>query len=133
MKRIFSVMSIVILGKMNARTLLVVRGVVSNTWIFNKNLPDNGDLVDYKGTFTRGFGVTAIQYPNETVGVEVGIGVNNISQRTQGDIEISPETVDYVVRNKSKLSRDSRAVQSIVGRSKPLRIRTPADDAKRTE
>jgi hypothetical protein len=68
--------------------------------MFNKNLSDNGDRVDYKGTFTRGFGVTAIQYLNETVGVEVGIGVNNISQRTQGEFEVQfgPETVssDYV-------------------------------------
>ncbi|NNK81020.1 MAG: hypothetical protein HKO93_05950, partial [Flavobacteriales bacterium] len=46
----------------SAQTLLGARGQMATTWMFNKNLSDNGDLVDYKGTFTTGYGVTAIQY-----------------------------------------------------------------------
>ncbi|NNC82653.1 MAG: outer membrane beta-barrel protein [Flavobacteriales bacterium] len=77
--------------------MIGARGQVSNTWMFNKNLSDNGDLVDYKGTFTGGGGISVIQYLNETVGVEVGLGVNTVAQRTQGEFEtFFGDDIDYV-------------------------------------
>jgi hypothetical protein len=103
MKLFFSILLTALLGSaVSAQTLVGARGQAASTWMFNKNLSDNGDLVDYKGTFTGGGGVSVIQYLNETVGVELGVGVNTIAQRTQGEFEFGGETEDYVFETSVK-------------------------------
>ncbi len=87
----------------NAQTMIGVRGQATNTWMFNKNIANNGDLMDFKGTFTSGFGITAIHCISETAGIEVGVGTNTIAQRTQGEREaMNDETYEYEAESSVK-------------------------------
>lgn len=86
-----------------AQTLIGVRGQAANTWMINKNLSDNGDFIDYKGTFSGGYGITAIHYIGESAGIEVGLGFNTIAQQTQGEYEGLGDTkYNYIAESSVK-------------------------------
>jgi hypothetical protein len=58
-----------------------VKGALNNTWLFNKNVSDAGDELDYKGSFGSQFGVMLIYNFNENAGISVEALAGKVNQK----------------------------------------------------
>lgn len=66
----------------NAQGLRVgVTGAYNSTWLFNKNVSDAGDELDYKSSFGGQIGVDALYNFKENAGVYIAIISNSVNQK----------------------------------------------------
>ena len=66
----------------NAQTIKAgIEGAFNSTWLFNKNVSDAGDQLDYKSTFAPQFGVSGVFTSEEGAGVYLGIMSGSVNQK----------------------------------------------------
>lgn len=83
MKKILLTLSAVILAfTTNAQYFRVgLNGGYNSTWLFNKNVSDAGDELDYKSSFGGQIGIDALWNFQESTGIYLGIISNSINQK----------------------------------------------------
>lgn len=62
------------------------KGFFNSTWLFNNNISDAGDNIDYASTFGASFGVTSILYFNQNVGVSLDVLYASNNQKLEGKL-----------------------------------------------
>ena len=63
-----------------------VKGAFNSTWLFNNNVSDKGDEIDYASTFSPSFGLSTILYFTENVGVSLDLLYATNAQKYTGKI-----------------------------------------------
>ena len=58
-----------------------VKGAYNSTWLFNKNISDAGDELDYKSTFGAQFGVGALYNFTENAGIGIDLLFGSVNQK----------------------------------------------------
>jgi opacity protein-like surface antigen len=58
-----------------------IAGAFNSTWLFNKDVSDAGEALDYKSTFGPSVGVEALYNFKENIGVSIGILYSAINQK----------------------------------------------------
>jgi Outer membrane protein beta-barrel domain len=83
MKRIFLVLGLVAaITSAEAQKLRVgIEGAYNSTWLFNKNVSDAGEELDYASTFGYQVGATVIYDFKEGVGISTGILMGTVNQK----------------------------------------------------
>lgn len=81
-KILFAFALILMFNNLNAQSFRIgVTGAYNSTWMFNKNVSDAGDELDYKSSFGGQFGIEALYNFKESIGVSIGILSNGINQK----------------------------------------------------
>ena len=62
------------------------KGAFNSTWLFNNNISDQGNVVDYASTFGASFGLSSQLYFNENLGVLLDILYSSNNQNLEGEI-----------------------------------------------
>jgi|GEM_PF-3213716 len=67
-----------------AQTYVGARGGYGSTWMFNKNISDAGDELDYKGSYAGNVALHVIQMVSPQSGIGLQVGTSTLVQQTQG-------------------------------------------------
>jgi len=67
-------------------------GGINSTWLFNKNISDAGNRVDYASTFGGSLGVNGVYQFSENSGISIGFLYAGHNQAYEGDVEGGPST-----------------------------------------
>jgi hypothetical protein len=83
MKRIFLVLGLVAaITSAEAQKLRVgIEGAYNSTWLFNKNVSDAGEDLDYASTFGYQVGATVMYDFKEGVGISTGVLIGTVNQK----------------------------------------------------
>jgi outer membrane protein W len=87
MKKIFSAALLLLtVSAVSAQDFRIgAKGTFNSTWLFNNNISDQGNIVDYASTFGASFGLTTMLYFTENVGVSLDLLYASNNQNLEGD------------------------------------------------
>ncbi|CAN5439377.1 hypothetical protein BH11BAC2_BH11BAC2_26380 [soil metagenome] len=58
-----------------------IEGAYNSTWLFNKNISDAGESIDYKSTFGGQFGVSGVYNFKDVAGISFGLLFSSYNQK----------------------------------------------------
>ena len=94
-KLLLMVLSVAVIQSVRAQDFRMgAKGAFNSTWLFNSNISDKGDIIDYRATFGANFGLQFLLYFTENVGVSMDLLYASNEQRIEGFSE-NPVLVWY--------------------------------------